>query len=66
VQLESVSFFFGESGAFVEQRIVQKLVTVEIGFNERAVARVLTSVQHCGYAFVICFEFVMVMPHITV
>jgi acetolactate synthase regulatory subunit len=49
VQLESIPFFFAKSSSFVEKRIVQKLVTEEIRFNERAVVQVLTSVQHCGY-----------------
>src|SRR5262249_17016599 len=48
VQLESVSFLVGKSGSFVEQRIVQKLVTEKVCFNERAVGRVLPSVQYCG------------------
>jgi hypothetical protein len=44
VQLESVSFFVGKSRSLVEQRIVQKLVTEKIGFDERAVGRTLLSV----------------------
>jgi hypothetical protein len=44
VQLESVSFLVGKSRSFVEQRIVQQLITEQIGFNKPAVGRVLPSV----------------------
>jgi hypothetical protein len=44
VQFESVSFLVGKGRSLVEQRIVQKLVTEKIGFNERAVGRTLPSV----------------------
>jgi hypothetical protein len=37
VQLESVSFLLGESSSFIEQRIVQKLVTEKSSLNERTV-----------------------------
>jgi hypothetical protein len=44
MQVESVSLLVGKSRSLVEQRIVEKLVTEKIGFNERAVGRVLPSV----------------------
>jgi hypothetical protein len=44
VQLESVSFFFGKSGSFVQQRIVQKLVTEETSLDNWTARRAMPSV----------------------
>jgi len=44
VQVESVSLLVSKSCSFVEQRIVQQLITEEVGFNEPTVGRVLPSV----------------------
>src|SRR5262249_23166789 len=44
VQVESVSLLVGKSRSFVEQRIVQQLITEQIGFNKPAAGRVLPSV----------------------
>jgi hypothetical protein len=44
MQVESVSLLVGKSRSFVEQWVVEKLVTEEVGFNEGAVGRTLPSV----------------------
>jgi len=44
MQVESVSFLVGKSRSLVEQWVVQKVVTEEVGFNERPVGRTLPSV----------------------